>query len=114
LTTPAGTPGEGIPATRRGGIRREVTARVKLKPRSVTIPEGEPYDGWALNVSRGGVRVILEVKVELGTEFDIELQGESGLDVTRAGRVVWLQDEPDGTIVGIEFLGDLPSEPPRA
>jgi hypothetical protein len=58
--------------------------------------------------------VILEEKVELGAEFDIELQGASGLDVARAGRVVWLQDEPDGTIVGIEFFGDLPSEPPRA
>jgi hypothetical protein len=63
-------------------------------------------------VSRGGVRVILEEKVDLGAEFDITLTGESGLDVTRTGRVVWVQEEPDGAVVGIEFLGEVLSEPP--
>jgi hypothetical protein len=63
-----------------------------------------------LNVSRGGLRVILEEKVELGSEFDLVVQGESGLDVQRTGRVVWVQDEPDGAIVGFEFLGEPSSE----
>lgn len=56
--------------------------------------------------------MILEDKVNLGAEFDITLSAESGLDVTRAGRVVWLQEEPDGTVVGIEFKGEVLSEPP--
>jgi hypothetical protein len=68
-------------------------------------------EGWALNVSKGGVRVILEEQVEPGVEFDVILTGESGLDVEREGRVVWIQEEPDGSIVGIEFLGEG-GEPP--
>jgi hypothetical protein len=80
-----------------------VTARVTLTPRG--SESLAPLEGWALNVSRGGVRVILEEKVELGAEFDIDLSAESGLDVVRAGRVVWVQEEPDGAVVGIEFLG---------
>jgi hypothetical protein len=106
LTTPPTSPPSegGVPATRRGGTRREVTARVALRSKA----GGESLEGWALNVSRGGVRVILEEKVELGAEFEIVLSAESGLDVERSGRVVWIQEEPDGTIVGIEFLGEPP------
>jgi hypothetical protein len=63
--------------------------------------------GWALNVSRGGVRVILEEKVELGSEFEVTL--EPGLEphalrsLGRLGRVVWVQEEPDGVVAGIAF-----------
>ena len=51
-----------VHATRRGGARHEVSARVTLKAKA-----GEVLEGWALNVSRGGIRVILEDKVELGS-----------------------------------------------
>jgi hypothetical protein len=81
-----------------------VTARVTLEPKA----GGETLEGWALNASRGGLRVILEEKVELGVEFEITVSGESGLDTQRAGRVVWVQEEPDGAIVGLEFLGEPP------
>jgi hypothetical protein len=87
-----------------------VTARVALTPR-VGKTGSLPLEGWALNVSRGGVRVILEEKVDLGAEFEIDLSAESGLDVARSGRVVWVQEEPDGVVVGIEFLGVTPSDP---
>ena len=40
---------------RRGGARHEVSERVNLLG-----PNFKTRDGWALNVSRGGVRVILE------------------------------------------------------
>jgi hypothetical protein len=65
-------------------------------------------DGWALNVSRGGVRVILEHRVELGGEYEVTIS-QVGADDTppQMGRVVWIQDEPDGVVAGIEFL-----EPP--
>ncbi len=111
LTAPASTPPDAdVPATRRGEARRELSALVAMTPKG-----GRPravLEGWALNVSRGGVRVILEDKVELGAEFDVTLGAESGLDVVRAGRVVWVQEEPDGAIVGIEFLDERPSDAP--
>lgn len=65
--------------------------------------------GWALNLSRGGVRAILEEPVELGGEYAIVV----GDGERRPCRVVWIQEEPDGAIVGVSFLdaeGD--SEPP--
>jgi hypothetical protein len=61
-------------------------------------------DGLALNISEGGLRAILEEQVELGQTFDISV-GES--EERRSGQVVWIQDEPDGAIVGVQFL-DVP------
>lgn len=110
------TPAEGIKvpsgvhAMRRGGARREVTERVTMKSE-----DGKTLEGWALNVSRGGLRAILEEKVVLGQKFDVAL-GED--ELFRAGRIVWVQEEPDGVIVGIEFSSlsgthkSAPPEPP--
>jgi hypothetical protein len=96
---------------RRGGTRREVTARVTLR-----FEDGRVLEGWALNVSRGGLRAILEEKVLLGQKLEVDL----GTDqvVHRKGRVVWVQEEPDGVIVGIEFTGlsglhDAVDDPPK-
>jgi hypothetical protein len=87
---------------RRGGVRREVTERVTLRG------EGRVHEGWALNVSRGGVRAILEEQLVLGDEFEVTV-GDSAPLIRRA-RVVWLQEEKDGVIVGLEFIGISGSE----
>ena len=122
------TPGTGsekgdVHATRRGtgGARREITDRVVL--RSVPLDgaaertSGTELSGWALNASRGGIRIILEDKVELGHEYDVELSGGEGAGKNRRGRVVWVQEEADGMIVGVEFVdqkgdGTPGSDPP--
>ena len=133
------TPGTGsekgdVHATRRGtgGARREVTDRVVLRsvpPDSLVGGRTSPADGagdrsggaelsgWALNASRGGIRIILEDKVELGHEYDVELGGGEGAGKARRGRVVWVQEEADGMIVGVEFVdqkgeGTPGSDPP--
>jgi hypothetical protein len=98
----------GVHAMRRGGARREVTERVSLKSK-----DGETLDGWALNVSRGGLRAILEEKVVLGQTFDVAIGTDDLL--LRPSRVVWVQEEPDGVIVGLEFTslsGTHKSAPP--
>jgi hypothetical protein len=83
---------------RRGGVRREVSERVTLRSE-----DGRVLEGWALNVSRGGLRLILEEKVLLGQKFDVGIGIEEGSG--RSGRIVWVQEEPDGVIVGLEFTG---------
>ena len=88
----------GVHAMRRGGTRREVTERVNLKGE-----DGKAYEGWALNVSRGGLRAILEDKVVLGQKFEITIGTDN--ELTRSARIVWVQEEPDGVIVGLEFTG---------
>lgn len=106
----------GVHAMRRGGERREVSERVQLR-----TDDGRTLDGWALNISRGGLRAILEDKVVLAQKFDIRM-GENE-SVHRAGRIVWIQEEKDGVIVGIEFtglsgelrsVGTVPPPPPGA
>jgi hypothetical protein len=111
-TTPTPAQGmkmpSGVHAMRRGGARREVTERVSLKSK-----DGETLDGWALNVSRGGLRAILEEKVVLGQTFDVAIGTDDLL--LRPSRVVWVQEEPDGVIVGLEFTslsGTHKSAPP--
>ncbi len=99
LTPPIGVPAAGgVHAMRRGGARRDISERVYLKG-----DNGEAHEGWALNVSRGGVRAICEERITLGADFDVTVGEEAGL--TRRGRIVWVQEEPDGVIIGIEFVG---------
>jgi hypothetical protein len=108
LTPPRGVPAGDVHATRRGGARREVSARVTLRP-LVASASPKVLEGWALNVSRGGVRVILEEKIEPGTHFEVSLIGQTaGEDppTPQVGRVVWIQEEPDGVVAGIEFRSE--------
>lgn len=111
LTPPTGVPILGLPAQRRGsgGARHEITARVTLRS------ETREVEGWALNISRGGIRVVTEDPVELGEIFEVRehVDGAPSLKPHRA-RVVWLQDEPDGAIAGLEFLDVEPSVRPSS
>jgi len=97
-----------IHATRRGGARHELSARVSLKPTpgglQLAGTSAAVLEGWALNVSRGGLRVILEERVDLGAEFEITIS-ERGVEgaTSQSGRIVWVQEEPDGVVAGIEF-----------
>ncbi len=86
----------GAQSMRRSGPRREVTERVVFR-----VETGASLQGWALNVSRGGLRAILEEQVELGQRLEVVVGPEAG----RCGRVVWVQREVDGVIVGIELFG---------
>jgi hypothetical protein len=109
LTPSTGRVAPDVHATRRTDARHEVSARVVLKRR-----EGLPLDGWALNASKGGVRVILEEKVALGEQVEVVLAEAPATASPHQGRVVWVQEEPDGVVVGIEFsTGSSPAPPKR-
>lgn len=88
-------PSTGMHRTRRvGGARHEVSERVTF------VTEGREIPGWTLNVSRGGVRAIVEENVASGDTFSVAI----GDGAPRLGRVVWAQEQPDGAIVGVSFL----------
>jgi hypothetical protein len=107
LTPNTGTanvpPGSRPPSMRRGGARQTVSDRVTFRSASGAVREG-----WALNVSRGGIRAILDDdtgKVELGEEYSISVgapDAEAAVPAKK-GRIVWLQEEPDGFVVGVEY-----------
>ena len=69
--------------------------------------------GWTLNVSRGGVRAIVEEPLSLGVEYEL-LVGDEESAVARRAAVAWLQDEADGQIVGLKYLDvEDGSDPPK-
>ena len=89
-----------------GGARREATERVTLRG------PGFETHGWTLNVSRGGLRAIVEEPLKAGVEY-VLLVGDAE-ESARHVCVVWVQDEADGQIVGLRFLdvaGSVPPEP---
>ena len=100
LTTP------DVHGTRRGGggARREASERVTLRGL------GFESEGWTLNLSRGGVRLIVEERVDPGAEYDVYVG--TGESPPRRGRVVWVQDEADGQIAGVQFLDVEGGVPP--
>jgi hypothetical protein len=56
-----------------------------------------------LNVSRGGVRAVVEDPLIQGMEYQVVVGDEESVAPRRAA-VVWLQDESDGQIVGLKYL----------
>lgn len=69
--------------------------------------------GWTLNVSRGGIRAIVEDPLVQGVEYQLTVGDEETCAARRAS-VVWLQDETDGQIVGLKYLDvEDASEPPK-
>jgi hypothetical protein len=99
-------PATEVHAVRRatGGARREATERVTLRG------PGFETHGWTLNVSRGGMRAIVEEPVKSGVEYEL-LVGDDE-DSARKVAVVWVQDEADGQIVGVRFLDVAGAIPP--
>ena len=64
------------------------------------------------------MRVILEHPVQLGQEFDVTVGEANHSPLQRRARVVWVQEERDGVVAGLEFTGvsghhkSIPSDVP--
>ena len=101
------SPPSEVHAQRRatGGARREATERVTLRG------TGFETHGWTLNVSRGGMRAIVEEAVQSGSEY-VLVVGDAD-ETARNVSVVWVQNEADGQIVGLRFLDVEGSVPPE-
>lgn len=80
-----------------GGARREATERVTLHGPDLDV------EAWTLNVSRGGLRVIVEEMLSVGSDYSVKFEDGTRRDA----RVVWLREEADGQIAGLQFL-DVP------
>ncbi|MGH7280435.1 MAG: PilZ domain-containing protein, partial [Polyangiaceae bacterium] len=66
--------------------------------------EGEVVStGWAINMSRSGIRASLEERSLAGVDYSVTVGGDGTTQLTRRARVVWLQEEHDGFVAGLEF-----------
>jgi hypothetical protein len=95
VTKPRETPPLHGHRRNTGGTRREASDRAVLKDGDVEVT------GWTLNLSRGGVRLVIEQPVQPGAEYQVII----GDSAPRPGRVIWVQNEADGQIVGVQFIG---------
>jgi hypothetical protein len=84
---------------RASGARVEASERITLR-----APNFETQ-GWTLNVGRGGVRVVLEERIEDGREYELFFSDDSS---GRRVQVAWLQDAADGQIAGLKYLDPDP------
>ncbi len=90
--------------TRRGDARRGVSEKITVCALEDGSSGALVTTGWALNMSRSGVRAILEERILAGVEYEVTI-GEVGTSqLTRKARVVWVQEEHDGVVVGLEFM----------
>jgi hypothetical protein len=81
----------------------ELTERV-----TVRSPDFETT-GWTLNVSRGGLRAVVEQPLRADVEYEVLLGEEQ---TARRARVVWSKDASDGQIVGMQYLDGEEALPP--
>jgi hypothetical protein len=95
-----------------GGARHEATERVVLRREGGDAAAHAAAEGWTLNVSRGGLRVVVEEPIVAGLDYRVAV----GEGAARLARAVWVREEADGRIVGLQFLDlDVPgSVPPPA
>jgi hypothetical protein len=99
------TPPPSVHAQRRaaGGPRHASSERVRLQNGKDEVA------GWTLNVSRGGIRVVVEEPVQLHTDYLMVTDEQAA---PRSVRVVWIREEGGGQIVGLQFLDSDGTIPP--
>lgn len=79
-----------------GGARREASDRVVLR-----VGDGQvEIPAWTLNVSRGGLRLVVEEPVVIGGCYSVSI----GDSAPRQAQVIWVREEADGQIAGLKFL----------
>ena len=91
--------GEACDAPR---VRRSDGPRKNTSERVIFHFSDRTVGGWALNMSRGGLRAIVEEQVSEGEKFELSV-GES--EERRAACIVWVRAAKDGSVVGISFVG---------
>ncbi|MEO8875166.1 MAG: PilZ domain-containing protein [Polyangiaceae bacterium] len=99
-----GQTGAAQQRTRRTDARRGLSEKITVCALDDGSAGAVITTGWALNMSRSGIRAILEERVLAGVDYEVTI-GEVGTSqLTRRARVVWVQEEHDGVVVGLEFL----------
>jgi hypothetical protein len=81
--------------------RRTSGARVEASERITLRAPGFETQGWTLNVGRGGVRVVLEDKIEHDRDYELFFSDDTN---GRKVQVAWSQEQADGQIAGLKYL----------
>ena len=98
--------GEGSARARREGGPRQIIS----EPVTFRLND-ESIEGWTLNISRGGLRAVVEIPLPVGAEV-VATVGES--PAGRRARVVWSHEERGGAVLGLSFLDQPEAGAPAA
>jgi hypothetical protein len=90
--------------------RRTSGARVEASERITLRAPGFETQGWTLNVGRGGVRVVLEDRIEHERDYELFFSDDAN---GRRVQVAWAQEQADGQIVGLKYLDVEPLPNPE-
>jgi hypothetical protein len=69
---------------------------------SLKVDVEQVFEGWALNICHGGLRVITEEALAIGDFLGIEVTSSGTLYAGKA-RVCWVRKEADGVVAGLQF-----------
>jgi hypothetical protein len=83
---------------------------VEASERITLRAPGFETQGWTLNVGRGGVRVVLEDRIERERVYELFFSDDS---TGRRVRLAWSTDQADGQIAGLQYLELEPLLDPR-
>jgi hypothetical protein len=102
---PAPEEGDDQHTRREAGARRETS-----EPLVFYRGDGGNTEigGWALNISGGGLRAILDEPLDVDEELELSIGGAA----RRSVRVVWIRTEKGGAIVGLAFTDQAPGSVP--
>lgn len=100
----------------RWGARRQGERIPFAKPIAITKVEKEGskvtdveveaiFEGWALNVCHGGMRIITEEPLRAGDTIQIEVTS-AGRNYLGTARVQWVREQADGVVAGLQFHKD--------
>ena len=92
-------------AYHRGARRRSKRYRLNANVQFLSPVQTE---GVTINMSEGGLRVVLPETIPDGQECLLEVWLTPRRFHTERARVVWSQEYVDGWVLGLEFLEDQP------
>ncbi|MEO8796743.1 MAG: PilZ domain-containing protein [Polyangiaceae bacterium] len=90
---------------RRTDTRRGVSEKISIRAIGADGALGDVVTtGWALNISRSGLRAIAEDRVLAGADYEVTIGEQGTTQLIRRVHTVWVQEEHDGFVIGLEFL----------
>ena len=63
--------------------------------------------GLAFNASVGGLRVAVEIGIPIGSVCTLRVRTAPDQVTLEHARVVWSKVQPDGTVMGLQFISAL-------
>ena len=95
---------EGVSVSDQPG--RRAARRYPLNA-DIEILEPVKAHGVVINASDGGLRVAVDEGLPVDSVCVVEIQTDEGKTVELT-RVVWIREHPDGYLVGLTFVDEVP------